>query len=631
MRKPPVRPSKQKPRAARTQWISLAPPAEGLTPLTSTLWTPTAAGVPTLTVQHLWIDLGRPTLVSGLRIAPVPPDDTPGAVQRHNYPLEFRLETSRDGGETFETLLAETIAAWDDAKPKEWRFPEHEIENVRVVIPRALRTGFPAYPNVASVEALVRRPAPPAKAAAREAAPLPIQREIISLDTDFARPADRLSVELTPEEVVYSGPSFRIAFSRRFARITHLGWDCHGSGKQAINLLRDHGPAGAFPYLDTGREEFSSYRGGGRLVVAGRELSYEGVRVGPLVWDLRFALRESGFDFRAVCHCDEDLRAVSSAALRFPFDLAKTVTDVLALPDTTGPAGVVQMPAVVHAPDHGSLRITAGDGRAYGRVRSLRPEAQLWFDIMAGARPLRCGLVEHRQGESAIALSCELATVWPYASRNYFAKFIHQNRIMCGLPRGWLNGLAFRPEIGVFANNAVSDAAVCVHHFYADMAAFTPPLAAGLTPRDLLRFSVDQYLHDAPSWGYQQDLFPGVPGSVVDSAWSYVASSQDWKWARDRADRIEVWGERLLQADLNGDGLVESIRHGNGRTYAFGSSWWDGVTSGHQESYVNSLAYRAMTRGAELLSRLGRDEVAGRLQAKAALLRRNFLPTFLNP
>ncbi len=99
----------------------------------------------------------------------------------------------------------------------------------------------------------------------------------------------------------------------------------------------------------------------------------------------------------------------------------------------------------------------------------------------------------------------EVTRIFPFANQDLFGwwnlppfySFAERENVTGALCNAWLTGLAFRPDLGRFANNSVSDSAAACAHYYADIAAYTPLLAPGLDARQFIRFAAEQLLSDA--------------------------------------------------------------------------------------------------------------------------------------
>jgi hypothetical protein len=247
-------------------------------------------------------------------------------------------------------------------------------------------------------------------------------------------------------------------------------------------------------------------------------------------------------------------------------------------------------------------------------------------------------------GEGRVTLDFEVTRIFPFAEQDLFGwwnlppfySFAERENITGALCNAWLTGLAFRPDLGRFANNAVSDSAAACASYYADIAAYTPLLAPGLDPRQFIRFSAEQLLRDVNSAAVYSNWrhFPTAAMAPVDCAWLYVAASGEWDWARRWRSSLQAFADILLGLEVGQTGLVASRFSGRpedtGDMGFQGCAWCDSIRTGHLDSYNNAHAFRALQRAADLLGRIGDTGRASAARAMAARLKGSFLGTFLD-
>ncbi len=631
------------------QPLSLFPLDSRCTLLTNLVWDRDTNGVPCLSRQKLWVGFPAPVPASGL-------------IAEFGAPVgRVRLETAEDEAGARWRVLAEADMT---ASPQTVTWPEQPLTNIRIHVVEPSNPSFPfgyifrALQLQTGAAAPVSLPEPKPVVPAvhlEDCSPAVVERfagltdvhvnERLGLCHEGPQ-TDRVQVAADPAAVAFTSPVLRLAFDRRFARVTQLGWDTYGQNRATTNLLSTAHTQGAFPVVMRAGRRISSESCGGRVAVSGRTVRYEGIRVVPeLTWDYAFTVREKGFALELAWDCSQTFYASELAALRLPFDLYQTVTAVLAMPETTGPSGLVTLPLVIHAPNHGVVRVTvrANESGApvHARILPLRTRAELWLDLIPGARPLPSGVFEMPAGKGSVTLDFEFTRIFPAGQDVFslwhlppFYSFAERENILGVLCNGWLTGLAFRPDLGRFANNSVADSAACCASYYAEIAAYTPVLADGLDPRQFIRFAAEQYLRDVDSsaafsnWKH----FPNVASGLIDCAWLYVASSGDWEWARRWREPIRFFTHALLKMEYEGCGLAAADYSGVPEETGFMTAGWcDSMRSGHLESYANAHIYRGLGRAADLLERLDDAPLVASARAMAARLKASFLPTFYDP
>jgi|GEM_PF-1766780 len=633
--------------------------------LSNLLWTHDEDGRASLYRQHLWVRFPRPVQVVGARFIP--------AVALHR----LRFETSRDEGRTWEEIAQVAtatppegvclLAPDPDSAPQGATFtaswPVRAMDNLRVVVAEAANPVFPLRDYFHRLELLCSDGLgeedgvlEPEYRPLQEGGVSPWQpvaghpaRNIYDRLGHCHQPmeTDRVRVSADADGITMTSQMLTLRFSRHFALLRALGWDMTGQGRQQDNLLACDDVQGAFPVVLRGGERRASDVGGGTLEAQGRRVTYRDVSVVPeLRQTLTFAAREDGFRLELAWQCAESFRTAEVAALRLPLDLYQSVMDVLALPNTTGPSGLVNLPLVIHAPNHGSLQVTvvenSGPLPVLARVSPFRVRAELWLDLIVGAAPLDNGLFEVPAGEGRVALDFQLTKIFPLANTDIYSRwqrppsysFVDEEPILGALPNEWLSGLSFRPDLAMFANNSVAEAAPLCAPYYADIAAYTPDLAPGLPATDILRCATDSLLYLPGQGGYSDYReFPMAASAPLDCAWLTVAATGDWEWAAQRRDVLAHWAGALLSMEYGQTGLAASRHTGRPDVSGyFSSSWWDSFRSGHLESFNNAMIYRAAGRAEELLARLGGEEaLVAALHAMRARAREHFISVFYDP
>ena len=622
------------------------PRSEGFTLLSNVLWT-SDNGHPTLSKQHMWIDFFRPIMACGLVITTYAPIK------------DIVIETNIDDGDAWRMLAICEIAQVRVAQTV--CFDACEINNIRIRVMDEDNDLFPTADNIAKVLVCYEGELETADAQA-----LPFVRiadKAIEVMEPFSGSdrlqigekrglchghpeTNRLKISHKDGQISYNSPTFRIAFSEDFALMTALCWDTLGNGNQRNNLLSTGNTQGAFPVVMRHGQRLTSASGGGALCVNGRSVAYRDVRIlDALSLSYHYEIVEHGFQLKIDWACEKTFRSSELALLRMPFDLYASVTNVLAMPNTEGPSGLIDMPLVINSPNYGTMRVSVlGDDQpVYGRISPFRVQAELWLDIIAGATPLDNGLMEMREGSGTVTLQFELTKAFPPEAGDGsslfawwemppFYSFVDRERILGALPNAWLNGLSFRPDVGVFANNSVADYAMMCASYYGDIAAYTPALAEGLTAISMLKFATEQMLHEQSAWRYtDHSEFPLAASAPVDCAWLYIAATGDWDWARRMQSGIKTKLDRLFSIEDPETGLIAAAYSGvpgDDGTGVRTASWFDSFRSGHLESYVNAHIYRCFGRAREIMDRLGDAQTVAVLDRKIKRMAKSYLAVF---
>jgi hypothetical protein len=303
------------------------------------------------------------------------------------------------------------------------------------------------------------------------------------------------------------------------------------------------------------------------------------------------------------------------------------------------PAGDVALPAVLHLPGMGSMRIYAkGDASAaLHYVAHRRPSLFVAVTFPAAT-------AEHKQVEYTL----ETAAIYPSVPG-----VDPGDTRFDGFRRDWLNALQLQAEEHILANNAESDPCAIVLYFYSDIARYTPELVKGLSALDIVRQSLDRYLGGYLSYGMPgfvgfdartpnatdkrvKYTFLDVYPSLLISAYDYVDGSGDDNWLRANYAGLRKWTETMIAPSADGSPLPEYPASGNSGSWGNPftvrpANWWDAVGFGHQDAYSDALAYRALRSMAALAGRVGETADAARYRQRAQEIHDAFAPAFFDP
>ena len=288
----------------------------------------------------------------------------------------------------------------------------------------------------------------------------------------------------------------------------------------------------------------------------------------------------------------------------------------------------------MHAPDCGTFRITqSGDGammRQYPSSDEFNLAAHCMFDIA----PVTTGVKERIgaipegtwQGTFNFAVEPQIP----------FKEVVKDEPRLKGLPKYALNMAQWRVDQGVLANNTVSTDCPLSLQFYAEMAVYAPVMKDNISPMALVVPSVDRYLDGlgghlmwhglkveiTPPGKWNASLESG--GFIINSAWYAVRTLGEKNLLGRWLPRLEALAGHLEAHDRDGDGIVESGDRGH---------WFDtyALPEGVKEAHSTAVNYDAFRHLANLETLAGRKEQAAHWQARADLIKQNYLKVFFNP
>jgi len=299
-------------------------------------------------------------------------------------------------------------------------------------------------------------------------------------------------------------------------------------------------------------------------------------------------------------------------------------------------AGDVALPAVLHLPGMGSLRVYAkGSGPAVLRYDARRSPTGFVKIIFPAATAER----------KSVEYTLVTAAIYPAVPG-----IATDDPRFDGFRRGFLDIFQQHAEWHVLANNAASDACAFAVYEYADIARYTPELVKGLTALDLVRQTLDRYLNgflgygqpgyknfDVPDFGEPDELyaFSDTYPSLLISAYDYADGSGDDRWLRQNYKGLRKWAEAMTAPNADGSPLLEYPVSGNSGSWTARitvrpANWWDTIGFGHQDAYSNALGYRALRGMAAMAERIGETADAAKYRARAQKIHDAYASAFLD-
>jgi hypothetical protein len=299
--------------------------------------------------------------------------------------------------------------------------------------------------------------------------------------------------------------------------------------------------------------------------------------------------------------------------------------------------GDVALPAVLHLPGQGSLRIYAKGNDSAALDYDARRSPTGFVKIVFPA-----ATAEHKQ----IEYSLQTAAIYPA-----IPGVAADDPRFDGFRRDYLDIFQQQAEMHVLANHAASDACAFTLYEYADMARHTPQLVKGLTALDLVRETLDRYLSgflgygmpgykgfdtDDPGDSQEPYVYTDVYPSLLIGAYDYADGSGDERWLRQNYQGLRKWAEAMTAANADGSPLLEYPASGDSGSWpekiaVRPANWWDTIGFGHQDAYSNALGYRALRSMAALADRVGETADAEQFRKRAEAIRNAYSAAFLDP
>ena len=408
------------------------------------------------------------------------------------------------------------------------------------------------------------------------------------------------------DEFHFASSRIEVRLDARAPGIDALNIDGLGLGQRGSNALREQTPRG------------TNFIVAVSTVAGGKQVDYHRAEQAtnmPPPWSIE--VNE---------HCLTLVSQWSAAGAPEPFslifDTSRCHATVLGILNS---AGAVRLPALIHLPGQGSLRITTTKvtDATLGYTSVRRGDVTVVFPAATTATPR----IEYR---------LEVTAIYPALPG------LAGDHRFDGFRRNWLDVLQLNPGRRQLANNSGSTSCAFCYYEYGDIALKTPPLADGLTALDLMRQTLDSIFNGAKAYGLPA---PGnFPAESSDTLPSLLIAADDCvrggnsdRWLAVNYAQIKGWADKMLATDKNGDGLVKYILSGNSGTWPPGfpkvrpANWWDTIGFGHEDAYGNALAYRALGCMAHMARQLSRSKDAARYCAAAKKLHAAYFKTFYDP
>jgi hypothetical protein len=299
-------------------------------------------------------------------------------------------------------------------------------------------------------------------------------------------------------------------------------------------------------------------------------------------------------------------------------------------------AGDVALPAVLHLPGMGSLRVYAKGNDSAALHYDARRSGTAFVAVTFPA-----ATSEHK----SIEYTLETAAIFPA-----IPGMASDDPRYDGFRRDWLDIFQQQAELHVLANHAASDACAFTVYEYADMARYTPELVNGLTALDLVRQTLDRYLKgflgygqpgykmfDEPESGESTEpyVFSDTYPSLLISAYDYADGSGDDRWLRQNYKGLRKWAEAMTATNADSSPLLEYPVSGNSGSWTAKvtvrpANWWDTIGFAHQDAYSNALGYRALRGMAAMAERVGEKADAAKYRERAQQIHDAYANAFLD-
>lgn len=448
---------------------------------------------------------------------------------------------------------------------------------------------------------------------------LPAAESVISMleplqSPDAAVPGATLKQDGSPGENPTAG--ILIKATAKTGRISHLGWDTEGGGREINNLLR-------------APMEFAIRQGGKEipLLVEEMEVLESSIRgilsrsKGDKSGRFEIALQNKHLRLTANLNENGDGQILATLKLNPRMCSSSFHTSKWTSVDSG------RLPGIFIAPDLGTMEVTSAlpaEVRFTGDRK--KRETTLVFSSSSGPKLA----LEFSPVTLANPTPGKNDDLWQKIRRGWWNLPIATSQ--WGPTDGTDGSIA-----GVWGNNVISNPVGSTLFWLADHILLQPDWTDGLSGADFLRYTVEYHLKNKVTPEGEVLYVNHNPGamdanpSLVIAFWAVVEATGDLEWMKEWWPKLAPAIAYMNARDVDGDGLIESKQSGNPGTGAFGDTAWDTYSSGHKNAYVNALAHRAYKCLEALALTTGDAKSATEYGGRAAKLKAAFRHTFYNP
>lgn len=423
---------------------------------------------------------------------------------------------------------------------------------------------------------------------------------------------------------------YHLLADKSSAALPGFGLDTEGGDRAKTNLLRE--PI-RLAFTLTGGKRVESWD-----VPATADVTADGVRYTfapadgvKAVW----SVRRDGQDLRMGFAVEGPKAAtVTRVDLHFPLDPRAMGTTVLA--EEWGEGGAVKAPLILSAPDFGQLRLSnvGRDERLDCRFTGSRVRRHLDFQVT---------VLDATTRERAVLFSPtrlrKPRTTIPDAEwvrvRRGLISLLQVTAFVPALEDG--SGFLGSPG-GIMGNNALSDpVSVAMERnlqWLAGMGvdATLDGIDLNRIARRTIEFWPNHRMNADGSLDYvlqKGNISADSNTGVLIAATDYYLSTGDTAFLKRNKAVLLKAARYLADRDLDGDGLIESFRDGNGGRQ-FGDTAYDTVGSGWKNALVNAQVYKSFLGVARMMTDLGDTKAAAEFRSRAVRLRVAFNKQFFD-
>ncbi|RKX36265.1 MAG: hypothetical protein DRP71_00970 [Verrucomicrobia bacterium] len=443
-------------------------------------------------------------------------------------------------------------------------------------------------------------------------------------------------------EVRFVTPRYEVGFFLTRPGFSHLGLKTEDSGLGGRNLLFQR--AASFPQgpqlheigLPPRIDSSVRFDCRGTVEVVGNRISYS-FRTGSQHYVLTWVIEPEALRLEVSRESELETRAWISTPWRLAFRNSVSPAHLIGRRDPVGEVGATPLPALLNFPGFGSLAIEAVSPDVFLRYNAIRQSDQNTVELKLGEIRPEDGHYLLPGGRFEAEVVFRPVDPPPVLSDSAPLSVVEACR------RTYYTAYSYRPDMGTLSNNGASmPCAICMDTW----SALSPGLAdlvTGLPAAELVRYSLERWLEEGPSYASGRIVIEGEVHDAEDEYLmtgtaallglaDYLERDATEGWFRLYENRILAAIDKVRARDLDGDGLIESDwRTGVSGSGQWSTCWFDIISFGWKDAFSNALLYPALVKLSGVLKRRGLDAKAEELTEWSGRLHNAYLPAFYNP
>jgi hypothetical protein len=470
------------------------------------------------------------------------------------------------------------------------------------------------------------------------------ERRLLSTVGTLSHLPHGVTAEELDGEVRFRTKFYEAGFCLGRAGFSYLSFDDEGTGRTDKNLLRLNpgiflqgirlhavgSAAAAAPII--------RYDVRGTAVIDGNTVIYTvHLPSAGQQYSLTFTMLEAGFHVKLSRTGRNELRAWESSAWAVALNATVSASTVLGKILHEGQTGTLVPPVFVHAPGFGSIALETASPSILVRSDAFRP-------MNFGVSEIKLGEIPQPEGDYLLLAGTHTAEIdFHIRQLSIPLRPTAPAEISRAVNRCALTSLSYRADTSTLSNNGNSmHCPICMDTWSA-AALEIGPIFPGFPAMDLVRDSIERWLDGGPGYASGRMLHDGTMHHAEDEYLmtgtaallglaDFLCDSGTPEWISRFGPQIGTQLSRMRARDLDGDGLIESnFRQGVTGKMHWSTNWFDVISFGWKDAFANALLYAALEKLSTVLPDLGAFDLAYGLDEWAALLKRNYTETFLNP